>query len=555
MNWLRSPFVTSLGIATVILTTFLQRFTGPLEHGLLYHWPSSSAIIIVPLLLIICGTWFLLSAFIFLIKRHHKLERFAWAVLGVIVFREALEAVYWFAGMRSTGYPRPVPHSLNVLFVFLTVTVLFFSTVTPLSRSAQWRQMRAALITMLGFIAFSGAFTILQLVIILIGSRHLNDPSRIIPPQHTIATAAPKSRVLWIILDELSYRQLYEHRYPGLELPEFDRLASTSTVFTNVKPAGLFTQAVIPALIMGIPDENIGGLNHDIHVPYSGYPLSIRNGITHRWQRFDPQDTVFHDALADGYHTAVVGFYNPYCRILPGVLDRCYWNGAVGFVDDIPAADSISQNLKLFLKVMLAPRLKLLHVMAELSGDDDSRQVHQQVYLDTAREADSILDDRSITFAMLHLPIPHPYGIYDRIQHKLSTSTTSYIDNLALTDLFLTHLREKLQANGTWDKTTLVIMGDHSWRVTYPPGRGFGWSSVPNWTKEETIASDGKKFDPRPGYLVKLAGDSTPASIATPFDAARTRTLLDHLLDGSITTTPQLVAWASNSSDDHVPSH
>ena len=43
--------------------------------------------------------------------------------------------------------------------------------------------------------------------------------------------------------------------------------------------------------------------------------------------------------------------------------------------------------------------------------------------------------------------------------------------NLALCDDYLGHVRKELEDNGTWDSTTLVLMGDNSWRTSGPAGR------------------------------------------------------------------------------------
>jgi hypothetical protein len=63
----------------------------------------------------------------------------------------------------------------------------------------------------------------------------------------------------------------------------------------------------------------------DIRSSADGQHLSIHNPDTKTWQKFDEHDSVFQDALNEGYSTAVAGWYNPYCRILPEVLNRCFW--------------------------------------------------------------------------------------------------------------------------------------------------------------------------------------------------------------------------------------
>ena len=51
------------------------------------------------------------------------------------------------------------------------------------------------------------------------------------------------------------------------------------------------------------------------------------------WQAFDAHATLFSDAQRLGWTTGVVGWYNPYCRILAGTLNYCYWRMGDGQSD------------------------------------------------------------------------------------------------------------------------------------------------------------------------------------------------------------------------------
>ena len=155
-----------------------------------------------------------------------------------------------------------------------------------------------------------------------------------------------------------------------------------------------------------------------------------------------------------------------------------------------------------------------------------------------ADAGDRILDDPSAGFVLLHLPVPHPEGIYDRTTDKFVLRHSSYIDNLALTDKLLGHIRSKLEQSGQWDGSTIVVMADHSWRTQ------LFWKATPEWTKEEQVASHGGAFDDRPVYIVKLPNQRTGARIDAPFAALDTRRLLDALLSQKIRSKEDLRAWA-----------
>jgi len=137
------------------------------------------------------------------------------------------------------------------------------------------------------------------------------------------------------------------------------------------------------------------------------------------------------------------------------------------------------------------------------------------------------------------MPIPHPYGFYDRNKKIFSTKHTSYIDNLALADLYLAHLRQLLEKNHHCDSATVIVMCDHSWRTSSI------WKDSMTWTDEDEAASHGGEFDPRPAYLVKLPDQQIPARIDQPFSAVSTRALLDALLQGHLQTPADLQTWAS----------
>ena len=152
---------------------------------------------------------------------------------------------------------------------------------------------------------------------------------------------------------------------------------------------------------------------------------------------------------------------------------------------------------------------------------------------------DAFLANPSIDFLFLHMPIPHPYGFYDRSKKKFSTKHTSYVDNLALADRYLAHIRTLLEQKNQWDSSTVIVMGDHSWRTSQI------WKDSMTWTGEDETASQGGVFDPRPGYIVKLPHQQTPARIDGAFSAVSTRALLDALMHNKLQTPSDLQMWVS----------
>lgn len=518
-----------VAVAFGLTTILLARRISPLvrsAHEVACHWNGRPSALFAPVLIdeaIWCGllTLVLLSA-----RRPGRWRVAVWA--GTLVFLPWLvgqDVIALWPKTASSGF-----HFPSILFG-IAVWVL----VVLLWRPAFLKQTEAVigfLSTVLAFVAISGALFTIQLGWSWWGARAMNDPPQLRQePSAAIAAGNHNPRVIWIVLDELSYQQVYEHRYPGLQLPAFDALAADSAVFTHAVPAGRFTEKVLPALMTGVPVD-------DVSASASGQ-LSIHNSASGKWQRFDQHDTVFQDAVNDGDGAGVAGWYIPYCRILPAVLDHCFWTYDTVTNDGAGPYGSFAENaIASFSSTIghgVAHRI-LWKVLRIPEATISNKQLHIDDYQRLVTHGDALLRDRSEGLVLLHIPVPHPPPIFDRATDRLTAGTSSYVNNLALADEYLAQARAILEQSGQWDSSVVIVMGDHSWRP-------YLWKPYPGWTAEDERASGGGKFDPRPFYVVKLAGEHTGARIDAPFRALKTRGLIESLLAGKIRTADDLRAW------------
>jgi hypothetical protein len=524
---LEHPATTAFGATTILLLVMLVPLASP-AHTALYHLSGSVSAVLLPIFSNFIGLWLFLTLLFHLGRRHRWLDYCFWGILGGVLPWSLIRTSFTLYGVF-------MPHAVNVAFASLLVPapVAVFALRSRVPKMLQ--RTRKLAVVLLGFTALSGVFLFTEMLAFAWQARHLNAPRPLHHPTVATLPDAQHGRIIWIVFDELSYKQVYGHRYAGLKLPAFDRLADEATVFTNTVPDGMFTEFVLPSLITGLPLD-------DVRTPAAGWPLEMHNTSTQAWQQLDTHSTVFQDALNAGYSTAIAGWYNPYCRILPEVLDHCFWTDHEGFPAGIVPGQSILWNTEqpsLHYLTALAGQLHLTPLHNTLLNEI---AFHQQDYRELLAAGDKLLDDPSVNFLLLHMPIPHPIGIYNRHTRSFVTDRPSYLDNLALCDLYLAHVRQKLERLGAWDKTTLVLMGDHSWRVQ------LNWARSPAWTPEERIASDGAQFDSRPAYVVKLPHQTTPDQIEFPFAALRTRDLFENLLAGRISTPQQLAKWAQQAS-------
>jgi hypothetical protein len=319
-------------------------------------------------------------------------------------------------------------------------------------------------------------------------------------------------------MDELSYDQIFDHRQTDVTLPNFDNLARSSVAFSAIQPAGKWTEEVLPALLLGKPIVAL-------RKPYAG-PPSYRSTPDGPWLRFNQYDTIFADAQSLGWSSGIAGWYNPYCRLLPNVLDRCFWQysepGRFDLASSLHSTNSVAVNM-----AAMAPFQSKILALRHRSAFSPNRP-HRDDYTDLMTHANDLLNDSRIRFVFVHLPVPHPPGIYDRHSHAIADHGT-YLDNLALADRSLGALRDVIQSTPAAANTTLIVSSDHSWRT-------FWWKESGAWSAEAVRATHGGKFDPRPVLMVHLPGMDTGQVISKPVSLLIVHNIVESLLRGQTST-------------------
>ena len=523
MKFITHPALVALGVATLCLLILLSPLVSP-EHRSVYHLYGSAFSIFVPVLMTLATVWLILAALLWFAERQMWFHTILWASLIVLTPWMLLRD--WFS-LKSA----PLPHWFHALDLCSPLLIFALVLCARQPSLASWFQrLQGFAQVLLGFSSLSGILLLCQFALFTWQARALN--ARLpLHSRHAASAAAAGHRVIWILFDELSYEQVYGRRFPGLQLPAFDQLATDSTVFTHAVAPAVLTELAVPSLMTGLPVDRI-------RITADGRRLFLHDTTHGTWTVFDPHQTVFEDALDAGYSTAVAGWYNPYCRILPEVLDRCFWTNHVGAPGGMFPGQAIPWNTTAFFRHHLQPILAHLGERIPTAQEYDS-QFHQLDYRDLIDAADSLLTDSSASFVFLHMPVPHPGGIYDRQRSSFTTSRSSYIDNLALADHYLGHVHDLLEQRGEWNSSTVVVMGDHSWRTKLM------WRAAPFWTAEDEAASQGGQFDDRPAYIVKLPNQQSRTEVDAPFQAIRTRALFDELLRHRLVTPDDLAGWTS----------
>jgi hypothetical protein len=333
------------------------------------------------------------------------------------------------------------------------------------------------------------------------------------------APSSPHRRIVWLLFDEMSYDQVFDHRFPGLSLPNLDQLRAQSVTFSDMQPNGYFTEQIIPSLFLGKPivdtrSTTAGSLLYQTarHAP---------------WTAFDGNTTLFGDAEHQGWTTGISGDYNPYCRVLKDQLDSC-WMRLIVFGEHLSRDKSTWGNLTAPAQAAAA---RAFHQPFEPAP------TQAEIFTGMITQARRLITDDTIDFAFVHLYLPHPPGFYNRKTGRVAMGG-SYIDNLALADRSLGDLLLSLSQTRSADQTTLIVSSDHSWRVGI-------WRDGFGWTKEDEQASSHGHFDPRPTLIVRFPNQIAPAEIPQPVPLLAMHDMIERIMAGQIADPQQLEAWAS----------
>src|SRR5262249_52854431 len=135
--------------------------------------------------------------------------------------------------------------------------------------------------------------------------------------------------------------------------------------------------------------------------------------------------------------------------------------------------------------------------------------------------------DERFGLVLLHLPIPQTPAIYDRAAGYLTPwnftgAEGGYLDNLALADRMLTHLRRDLERSRLSDRTWLVVTADR-WRPTSKP-------------RDAPV-------DPRVPFLVRAPDGSRATHGDMAFNPLPTPARVRATLRGSVGDPADAAAW------------
>lgn len=346
--------------------------------------------------------------------------------------------------------------------------------------------------------------------------------------------AAPNSpHVVWVVFDELDERMLFDVRPQRLHLPEFDRLR-TETVFADrALPPGPETLWSMPSFLLGrqVSNTKMDTGRLSVQFPSGGGSLD-----------FASQANVFRKARAGGFNTGLTGWYLPYCRMIGNDLSDCTWaplgTGAV-WAEDLLQHEPFYKGMLYLVRwdVRLTFPLLVTHRLLDIMPDDFLSRQYQSVNAakTITQNAVRMLRDRRLNFILIHVPAPHPPGIWNTESRQLAFGQADYLDNYELADSILGQIRRTLEDSGEWDHTTLLVTSDHPYRPQL-------WKRQQIWNAELEATTAARKY-PYVPFFLKLPLQRQAVPYQREFNNVLSGSLLLDILRGEVSTPEQAVAW------------
>lgn len=505
----------AMGAALLLLPWYIQLLTS--SNLPIYHHGLPVTNLVNGFLIDLVGVAILVIGFLVTIEYLPKtVQRILLALfVGVMLLRIvdlAFQVAIATLGLKVIQYQYSWQSTRKEFLVFAVFALSAVAFLLP--------HIGQAIIRVLRIFVSAFAFSALWIVPQLIHLALIRAPREASASLHplTSVSGSLNHRIVWILFDELSYDQTFGHKAAGISLPNFNLLRNESVSFSNLSPAGFYTDRIVPSLLLGRPINQIRS-TLDSNLSYMDESLG-------RWMVYDPDATLFAVAQKSGWTTGVDGWYNPYCHVFSSVLDSCSWEP--DHVDNLQMeVDGASED-----KSALANTTAVWSMLFGKRGDKSARvaNAHMLGYSRVMARSHGLIADDKISFVFLHLPIPHPPGIYDRQSHAMRPGGT-YLDNLVLSDEALADLMRDIDATSSANRTTVIVSSDHSWRIQM-------WKYT-NWTEEEERASGGR-FDERPVLLIHFPGQTAGRNVNSALPELLEHDIIAGMLQGKINSPEDL---------------
>ncbi len=329
------------------------------------------------------------------------------------------------------------------------------------------------------------------------------------------SAGAPEDNVFIFIFDAWSHRLTFED---GELTPEFTGLRNMGQelfVFEQARSPSIWTRLSIPRLIYGRDDALVCV---DGRIRFRGDTRPA-----------EAMPSVFTKAREYGYRTYMVGWAIPYQALLGSSVDHVRSVPEPRMADESAWRKLMSFYRRDVIKILPAG------IIRRTPLTNRGIEIYRRYTTNTEKTlslVDVVLQEpRDAQFAVFHLPVPHQPFYYNRTGIR-PRAKDYYSGDLveaarqqhAYLDSLIGRFFDMLRSHGKYDKSTIILTSDHTWRRD--PGL-----SQPLTQSAAT----------RVPLFIKLSRQSAGERIASPFSTVHLGEVLDALRRNELDL-PEIVA-------------
>jgi hypothetical protein len=342
-------------------------------------------------------------------------------------------------------------------------------------------------------------------------------------PLARLNPSPPRQRMVLVIFDSWDRYLTFEARPDSIHLPEIDRFRTTAIDVQRTTSPANWTRLSLPSLLTGHRVSAVEPKEPDqLELTFdSGERGGLGQGMN-----------LLRRVRELGGTTALAGWYLPYCRILAEDLCDCLWEPYFRpdwhFAEDPPRL--LPMALAQWRTLLLA--LPLARNLGQHAAEEDAHLWMHAIAQHLLSRALRVVGDPRFNLVVLHLPMPHEPGIFDRHTKEFSTSESAdYLDNLVLVDQVLGQLRMAMERHGTWDSSAVLLTSDHPLRA--------------HLSKEddEVSRATGHKMHPYVPFLLKMPEQTNGIEWEGPLASIVTQDLILSFLRGELHEPQDGIAW------------
>lgn len=500
------PWAYAVGLALLYTSAYYLPYADAPHH---YWLPYTGREVFYPslvgTLLLIPLAWYIHTNYLKFGFRHPA-ALLGIVVLGLDVIVSALSTVgYSAAGLILKAWAEGAQNFARPRWLVVAIVGLTCLTIVAIAALSKRRLPLIRLLSTLGY-----GYAIVALVRIApFIDNHSSPHTPAQPALHSTVTAsnagAPRE-VIWIIFDELDYGQTLGSNKQSQKtlLPHLFELSRMGVSASNAYSPARDTVVSLPSLLLG-------QFPTGFRIDQTGFSLHLQTG---EFEPFDQAHTVFAQLPGGPASGALLGYYHPYCAVLPAV-NPCtaipMENVGRWFDALLPASERMAATLRQLPGSFAIPGevFQILHPMYRIT---EQTMQDYPLYLR--------LDGHSLIF--LHVNLPHyPADYAQRLLNlrNVATLREGYVGNLALVDSMVNTALQTLQDLAKTRDVLLIVSSDH-------------WHRVDSPDSAQTIP-----------WIAWHVGETNGPTLPQKINTVHTAKLALDFLDGSIRSQADIPAW------------